>query len=121
MFYGFGTGFYSCAFCVPSDGIFPHIRKGLRDRVVGMEEREIDIQSESNALLLKALEDIGEAKMMAKQALEDAKESLKLREESHLVFEGIRSTIKTFLAIISLCTFTLGIIRAIPILASWLG
>ena len=72
-------------------------------------------------MIAKALAEAGEAKAMAKEALTESREALRLREESQLTFEAIRSTIKTFLSIISLCTFTMGIIRAIPSLLDWLG
>lgn len=84
-----------------------------------MEETEERIDMVE--MIARALKEAGEAKAIAKEALEEAKESLKLREESELIFEGIRSTIKTFLSIVSLCTLTLGIIRAIPTIALWLG
>lgn len=72
-------------------------------------------------MIAKALAEAGEAKAMAKEALAESREALRLREESQLTIEAIRSTIKTFLAIISLCTFTMGIIRVIPDVISWLG
>ena len=103
-------------------GYSPTCARGKGLDSILMEERDtITIQDEYSPLLLAALEDIGEAKAMAKRALEYAEEALRMREESHLVFEGIRSTIKTFLSIISLCTFSMGIIRAVPLIASWLG
>ena len=86
-----------------------------------MEEREIKDNRDMATMVAIALKEAGEAKAMSKEAIEDAREALMLREESHLVFEGIRSTIKVFLSIISLCTFTMAIIRAIPTIALWLG
>lgn len=85
------------------------------DEIEGKEGKELA------TMVAIALREAGEAKAMARESLEDAREALKLREESHLVFEGIRSTIKVFLSIISICTFTMAIIRAIPTIALWLG
>lgn len=86
-----------------------------------MEEIEEKEGKELATMVAIALKEAGEAKAMARESLGDAREALKLREESHLVFEGIRSTIKVFLSIISICTFTMAIIRAIPTIALWLG
>lgn len=86
-----------------------------------MEEIKEKEGKELATMVAIALKEAGEAKAMARESLEDAREALKIREESHLVFEGIRSTIKVFLSIISICTFTMAIIRAIPTIALWLG
>lgn len=86
-----------------------------------MEETEERESKELATLTAIALKEAGEAKAMAREALDESREALKLREESHLVFEGIRSTIKVFLSIISICTFTMAVIRAIPTIALWLG
>lgn len=86
-----------------------------------MDERDIRDGGDLATLVAVALKEAGEAKAIARESMNDAREALQLREESHLVFEGIRSTIKVFLSIISLSTFTMAIIRAIPTIALWLG